>query len=615
MVTENTVATAANEVVITLDGRDIKIPMSSLELTMDSTANQVLDAVREVIRENENIDLADENGEYSYAVRKAMNSSTIYVYPKPVAGASQTVTAQTSALAEYSDEKRLSIYKLITSACTHLYSKGKLQEDQFNSLAPVFADLSKNDPLFMAHLTAWAFNHDSKDLKTLSVFFNSLNDADGTPFFKGSSKNKPNLRSVSYALLQQLDPHMVLRILDLCHKKFEVSNVLNNSRHFSTGFKNAFKSYINYREENPDVLRGIRKAGLAKKMMQIYRLTHTAPSDSAASILKWKQKDGREIEMEELPDFNDKTSAEIADIISSKKLSPVVSLSIIPQDKITSSVAKALLNNCTGNQSVILYNWFAKNGFLDVKAINDLFKSKVKEANTAIDRIDTLTRNADAQDKKELSQIRSEKRKSVANTAGLGKIWLHIDASGSMQNAIEFAKDRASIIAECVSDPEKNFRWGLFGNIGKELKNPTSFTKEDFHQSLYGVRADMGSTDCIAMYEKARSFGADIDVYITDQGHNIGTINTRIRDIHARNPSLQKPRVSVIVDFSGNRNARVLNLLESELKKSEIPVAVIYPDDLKESALVAQSVRAALVGEMAIINEIMETQLPIYRKR
>jgi len=86
MVTENTTVTASNEVVITLDGRDIRIPMSSLELTMDSTANQVLDAVREVIRENESVDLADENGEYSYAVRKAMNSSTIYVYPKPVAG-------------------------------------------------------------------------------------------------------------------------------------------------------------------------------------------------------------------------------------------------------------------------------------------------------------------------------------------------------------------------------------------------------------------------------------------------------------------------------------------------------------------------------------------------
>ena len=526
-----------------------------------------------------------------------------------------TQVNSTSALAEYSDEKRLSIYKLITSACTHLYSKGKLQEDQFNNLAPVFADIAKNDPLFMAHLTAWAFNHDSKDLKTLSLFFNSLNDADGTPFFKGASKNKPNLRSVSYALLQQLDPHMVLRILDLCHKKFEVSNILNNSRHFSTGFKNAFKHYILYREENPDVLRGIRKAGLAKKMMQIYRLTHTAPSDSAASILKWKQKDGRQIEMEELPDFTDKTSFEIADIISNKKLSPIVSLSIIPQDKITSSVAKALLNNCTGNQSIILYRWFAKNGFLDVKSINDLFKNKVKEANTGIDRIDTLTRDADATDKKELAQIRSEKRKSVANTSSLGKIWLHIDASGSMEQAIEFAKDRASIIAECVTDPDKNFRWGLFGNIGMELKNPTSFTKEDFHQSLYGVRANMGSTDCIAMYEKARSFGADVDIYITDQGHNIGSIKNRIETIHALNPNFNKPRASVIVDFSGNRNARITNLLETELKKAEIPVAIIYPDDLKESALVAQSIRAALVGEMAIINEIMDTPIPIYRNR
>jgi 3'-phosphoadenosine 5'-phosphosulfate sulfotransferase len=30
--------------------------------------------------------LTDDNGEVSFTVRKAMNTNTIYVYPKPVAG-------------------------------------------------------------------------------------------------------------------------------------------------------------------------------------------------------------------------------------------------------------------------------------------------------------------------------------------------------------------------------------------------------------------------------------------------------------------------------------------------------------------------------------------------
>lgn len=178
-----------------------------------------------------------------------------------------------------------------------------------------------------------------------------------------------------------------------------------------------------------------------------------------------------------------------------------------------------------------------------------------------------------------------------------------------MNQAIDFAKDRACIIAECVDSPDKNFGWGTFNQMGTNLPIPDSFTKEDFHQALYGVRAT-GSTDCIALYEKARRFGAEIDVYVTDQGHNVGSISTRINNFHINNPNISKPKAAVIVDYSYSRNARIVNQLESSLKSTGIPVAIINPESLKESALVAQSVRAALIGEMAIVNEIMETPLP-----
>jgi len=511
----------------------------------------------------------------------------------------------TSALSEYSDQKRLAIYKIVTSACTHLYSKGTLQEDKFNEIAKTFSDIAINDPIFMVHLAAYSAKKDSKDLKVLTTFFNALNDANGTPFFKGSTKNKPNFREVSYAVLQGLDPHLALRVLRLCHKRFGVNGILNDAKHFPTGLKTAFKKYIHYREENLDMLRGIKKAGLSNKMIDIYRMTRTAPSDDSASILNWKQKDGRKLEMESLPDFTNKTSAEIVQELEKSKLSTVVALSVIPKEKITASVAKALMKNCTGNQSIILYNWFSRNGFLDVKSIKDLFKDKIKESTTAIDRIDTLTKNADAGDKKEMSAVRSEKRKAVAGTKDIGKIFFHIDASGSMQAAIDFAKDKTAIFAECVDNPSKNFNWGLFGTTGRMLKVPTDFTKEDFHQALYGVRADMGNTDCIALYAKARQFGADIDVYVTDQGHNIGTIHKRILEYHAANPTVAKPKAAVIVDFG-----RGCSTLKDSLEKVEIPVAIINPDALSESALVAQSIRAALVGELAIIEEIMNTPLP-----
>lgn len=75
-----------NEVIITVNGNDIRVPMDPLDLTIDSTERDILNAVRPIIQGREGIDIQDDTGVYGYTVRKAMNSNSIYIYPKPVAG-------------------------------------------------------------------------------------------------------------------------------------------------------------------------------------------------------------------------------------------------------------------------------------------------------------------------------------------------------------------------------------------------------------------------------------------------------------------------------------------------------------------------------------------------
>lgn len=75
-----------NEVVITTNGRDTRIPMESLGITINSSDRDILNVVRPIIQGREGLDIQDDTGVYSYTVRKAMNSNSIYVYPKPVAG-------------------------------------------------------------------------------------------------------------------------------------------------------------------------------------------------------------------------------------------------------------------------------------------------------------------------------------------------------------------------------------------------------------------------------------------------------------------------------------------------------------------------------------------------
>jgi hypothetical protein len=132
------------------------------------------------------------------------------------------------------------------------------------------------------------------------------------------------------------------------------------------------------------------------------------------------------------------------------------------------------------------------------------------------------------------------------------------------------------------------------------LKLPTEFTKEGFHAALFGVVAG-GGTDCFALYAKAREFGADVDVYVTDGDNTAGDERT----ILSRVGHLPKPRCAVIVHM-GSKSQNLARMLAA----LNIPVAVITPEALSESALVAQSVANAVKGELAIIEEILDTPLP-----
>ena len=515
---------------------------------------------------------------------------------------------QTTRLNEYSDSKRLAVYDTLVSACGHLYSKGKLQEDKFKEAMALFSDLAKNDPLFLAHFAAWSVSRDGKDQKVLSVFFNALSDGDGLPFFPGAEACKPNLRQVSSALLQELPPSLVVRVAEMAQKKFGVPGILNESRHFTTALKTAIRKYILFREGNKDALEGIRKAGLIRKFKSLYRSVGLSPSDYAVGVLKWNQKDGRrwrDLQESAMPQFSTLTSKQIVEILAKTKLSPIVALSVIPREKITSSVAAALLDNCSGNQAIVLYNWFASNGFLDVQAIAKVFKGKIKQATTAVDRIDTLTRNASAEDKAVMTDARSDRRKAQANTGSLGKIYMHIDASGSMTASIQFAKDKAGIFAECIDNPAKNFSWGAFTTSAKKLPIPTSFKKEGFYQALYGLSAN-GGTDCFACYDSARKFGANVDVFVTDEGHNCADFGAMVKRYHETN-NFEKPRVVIIVKFKTQDTS---DKLEKGFTQNGIPVVVMTPEALSESAMVAQSVANAIKGEMAVIDEIMDTELP-----
>lgn len=507
-------------------------------------------------------------------------------------------------LSYLNDEDRLKAYNAITNGCMHLWSKGKLQEGKYLDVAETFAKLAKEDPIFLAHFTSYAIGKlDSKDLKVVSTFFNSLSDADGTPFVVkekdgnvyNSEYKKPNFRVVSQAAIFHLEPKLVLRILQLAVKKESYGGFFSSGSHFSKHLKTAVKKYLRYREENIKIVEGIVKSGLTRIYKNLYRFARISPSLEVAGLLRWDQKDGREIEKREVLSFEGLTDIEIAEKIRNEKITTHVALGALP-DEISPVIALAVLEQATGNQAVILHSLWEEQGLLKDEEVRNLFEEKISTAKDAIDRVERINSNISAETKKVMDNKKSEIRKKA--TGDIGKVFVHIDISSSMDFAIDIAKERGAIIAECVQNPEENFFWGAFNVRGFLIEKPKEFTQGAFMSKLYGLKAN-GMTNCLACYGEARRLGCDVDIYITDQGHNSGDIGAIIRK-HGL------PKASVIIDTDG---LGMRGELAQELTRNGIPVSIVNPESLTESALVTQAVRNAMLGAIAVIDEIMEYPL------
>ena len=74
----------SNALIVTIDGNDIQMEPELLDVNFDSSDNEILDAVENVLSE-QNLSIK-ESDDYCYAVRRAANSGNIYIIPKPVAG-------------------------------------------------------------------------------------------------------------------------------------------------------------------------------------------------------------------------------------------------------------------------------------------------------------------------------------------------------------------------------------------------------------------------------------------------------------------------------------------------------------------------------------------------
>ena len=321
-----------------------------------------------------------------------------------------TVLAKES-LPFLSSEDRLSAYSIILEGCSHIYSKNKLQQDKALKILELLIPLTKNDPYFLAHFTSYALTKSkSKDLHVFLTYVSALSSADGTPFSHGSKYKKPNLRYISAAALHRLDPKLANRVMELASMKFSITGYLNEARHFPTTLRTSFEKYLKYRELNLEIMKGIKKAGLGNTIKILYKALHKGPTEDVAKILRWQQKNKKIKFDKPLFDFKGMTDEDIARKIQKEKLPVLGVLGALPRT-VSPVIAVALLEQATGNQTVILRKTFEDAGVLKDKEVFKLFEEKIKTAKTALDRVEIISQNASEEVKRVMVSARSDSRK------------------------------------------------------------------------------------------------------------------------------------------------------------------------------------------------------------
>lgn len=594
-----------NKIIISIAGQDEIVDYETFGLTFDSTEEQILTAINPLIQEKYNTSLKSSTS-WLFKTHKAINSQNIHIIPNSTAGSTTPPPPPNEHKLSYLDDtSRLNAYNLITQGCMHIWSKNKIQEDKLDQVLTNFAELAEKDPLFLAHFTSYIHRKlDSKDLKVISTFASSLSDADGTPFSPGSTYTKPNWRILSQSAFQNLDPKLALRVLELANRKQSFGSK-PVATHYTKTLRTAAKKYLKYREQNPKALDGIVKAGLSKTVKEMYVFARTPPSPEASQALKWKQKPNypgytEEFKKRDTFDFSNLTDLQIAEKIQKEKLKPTAVLGAIP--KLSPVIAAAILEQSSGDQAVILTEMFENQGLLKNKEVKKIYEDKLKTAVNSLDRVERIKAKLTQETEDILKQAKADSRKE--KVGNIGKIFLHIDISGSMQQAIEIATDKGAIIAECVQNPKENFHWGLFNDRGVLLKKPETFVKDAFKAVLYGVHAG-GGTNCLALYEHARQLGCDTDVFITDEGHTYGDIAPFIARIRVKYPDPKQ----VVIIRCGHVGTFDSNALSRQFEKVGIPISILTPSQLTESALVAQAIKTAIKGTSAILEEIMSEPL------
>lgn len=373
---------------------------------------------------------------------------------------------------------------------------------------PLFRHVHDRDPLFFGPLAAWYYKNGSvHDLKQLFAAF------------MATSKHSDEYREAGIAMITQLPPYQVERVIGLIKGHEENGQfVLGIAASVPRSVRTAIEEYLYEREKNTESFDNV-VLHARKSLKTLYASLRIKPGEYAQKVLfdNDPPETSRLYVLKKLARTNDAT--EQARLIVENRIPYRVAVSSLKQ--VTPALLVALVNSMTPQEVINNLASLKKRGAMDNKDLRQLIEAKLKEAE-GDKRVSALkTREAlkvadvDEELTKKVESVGDKQIKAKAKIKKPTAIF--VDKSGSMQEAIEVGKQLSAIVAPIC---EKELYVYAFDSIGYPI---VAKGKElsDWEKAFHGIKAD-GYTSCgvpLDMMRRKKQIVEQI-ILITDQGEN-----------------------------------------------------------------------------------------------
>lgn len=354
------------------------------------------------------------------------------------------------------------------------------------------AEVWQLDNEFAAKWASWAWQREHRDLKVVLAAFMLCQSRHGEPIVEDGELlfHDDDFRAVGEAMFllsgkYYMDAKTLTRVGDMLGLP-EISEI-NRELGFGKSARNphlgryklAIRKWLSYREQNPQMLDGLVKAGFRTTVARLAAKAGYKPeTEKFFDTLRWKQKqakDGRRSmaigkAVKKADTWAGLSEAEICQKIVDTKPDWKRIVGLLPKEiGITQAIMAAAVEvGCLSNADLIILTPTLEDlGLLEDKAVKGRWERAMKEANNQ--RASNIAKRVKKQETAEALEEAAETamQKDIEEvTRGL-RIYFVVDKSGSMTVALKRAKQY--LIQMMPAFPPDRVHVSVFNSWGHEL--------------------------------------------------------------------------------------------------------------------------------------------------